>query len=138
MVHMSEPTTQHVEQVPEWTLGWKLKRALDFAGVTAQEMAAELGVHVGTVSRYMNDREEPRRAYLIAWALRCGIPLSWFLADEPARPVADDYGPPSDVTDADIPSGMPVDHSPSRAEILAHRKAFKLKYATDAQQAVAS
>lgn len=82
MFYMSEATTERVERVPEWTLGWKLKRGLDFAGLSAQEMANELGVHVGTVSRWMNDREPPRRAYVIAWALRCGVPFDWFAENE--------------------------------------------------------
>ena len=82
MLCMTEPATPRSERIPEWTLGWKLKRALDFAGLSAQQMAAELGVHVGTVSRWMNDRETPRRAYLMAWALRCGVPFDWLSGDE--------------------------------------------------------
>src|SRR5690606_20591044 len=62
MVCMSEPASTKHERIPEWTIGWRLKRALDFADLSAQEMATELGVHVGTVSRWMNDRETPRRA----------------------------------------------------------------------------
>ena len=83
MAYMSEATvTTHQGQIPAWTLGWKLKRALDHAGLSAQEMAAELGVHVGTVSRWMNDRETPRRAYVMAWALRCGVAFSWLTETE--------------------------------------------------------
>lgn len=82
MVCMSEPATTTGERIPEWTLGWRLKRALHFADLSAQDMAAELGVHVGTVSRWMNDRETPRRAYLMAWALRCGVPYGWLAGNE--------------------------------------------------------
>lgn len=64
--------------IPEWTLGWRLQRALDFAGITATDMADELGVARGTVSRWMNDHgAPPRLAYVKMWALRCGVNLGW-------------------------------------------------------------
>lgn len=135
MVLMSEPATPSYGAIPEWTLGWRLKRALDFADLSAQDMAAELGVHVGTISRWMNDRETPRRAYMMAWALRTGVPFGWISGVETVRPVASgDWGPPL-LTDPDIPSGMSVDHDqpPTQAEILAYRKAFRLRYSDDAK-----
>lgn len=93
LLRMSEAATTH-SQVPKWTLGWKLKRALDFAGVSAQDMAGELGVHVATVSRWMNDRETPRRAYVMAWALRTGVPIEWF-SDEEGLPRVDSNHQPT-------------------------------------------
>lgn len=77
MAGMSEPASSDLYQIPEWSLGWRLKRALDHGGVSAQEMAAELGVHPGTVSRWMNDRERPRLIYIRAWAHKCKVPPAW-------------------------------------------------------------
>jgi transcriptional regulator with XRE-family HTH domain len=127
MAYMSETamTTYRGGQVPDWTLGWKLKRALDFAGLSAQEMAAELGVHVGTVSRWMNDRETPRRAYLMAWALRCGVAFSWLTEDESPQVSPDIAVHPS------RPAGIPSQpatpgHAPVDNEITRLRKRIPL------------
>jgi len=126
MAYMSEATvTTHQGQIPAWTLGWKLKRALDHAGLSAQEMAAELGVHVGTVSRWMNDRETPRRAYVMAWALRCGVSFGWLTEDEPT--IAHGFIP----TQTRIPAGIPSQpatpgHTPVENEITRLRKRIPL------------
>lgn len=66
------------QQVPQWTLGWRLQRALDFAGITATAMADDLGVNRGTVSRWMHDNgAPPRNVYLQRWADLCGVPFEW-------------------------------------------------------------
>lgn len=115
MMVMSEPAMR-TETVPEWTLGWKLKRALDFADLSAQDMAAELGVHVATVSRWMNDRETPRRAYVMAWSLRCGVPFGWLTGDE---------GLPG-ATSSDIRTGIHEESAeqPSTADIQSMMKSI--------------
>lgn len=64
--------------VPGWTLGWRLQRALAHAGLTTEEIAAELGVSRSTISRWLNDRgAPPRPVYIRMWALRCGVPYGW-------------------------------------------------------------
>jgi transcriptional regulator with XRE-family HTH domain len=128
MAYMSEATvTTHQGQIPAWTLGWKLKRALDHAGLSAQEMAAELGVHVGTVSRWMNDRETPRRAYVMAWALRCGVSFGW-LSETDVTPIQQ-----VDISgQTPIPAGIPGQpvatpgHAPVENEITRLRKRIPL------------
>ena len=37
--------------VPDWTIGWRLQRALAHADVSVQEMADELGVSRSAISR---------------------------------------------------------------------------------------
>lgn len=66
-------------QIPDWTLGWRMQRSLAHAGLSIEEMSAELGVSRSTVSRWVNDHGEPRIGYLKLWALRCGVPLDWLL-----------------------------------------------------------
>jgi transcriptional regulator with XRE-family HTH domain len=66
--------------IPEWTLGWRLARALGYGGVSVEEMAAELGVSRSTVSRWMNDRGAPPRiGYVKLWCQRTGTNLEWVL-----------------------------------------------------------
>lgn len=63
--------------VPDWTVGWRMQRALTHAGLHVEEMADELGVSRSTVSRWVNDKGPVRPIYLKQWALRCGVPFEW-------------------------------------------------------------
>ena len=82
--------SEAAEAVPGWTLGWRLQRALDWAGVTVQEMAEELDVSRSTVSRWCNDHGAPPRAiYLRAWATRCRVPMIWLQYGDDGLPRAD-------------------------------------------------
>src|SRR6266705_6716894 len=74
--------------VPEWTLGWRMQRALAHAGMSVEQMAGELGVSRSTISRWLNDRgAAPRAAYLKLWALRTGVPYGWLRGDDGPRAV---------------------------------------------------
>jgi transcriptional regulator with XRE-family HTH domain len=69
--------------IPEWTLGWRLNRALDHAGVSVEGIAADLGVSRSTISRWINDRgAPPRTIYIREWALRCGVDYRWLRSGE--------------------------------------------------------
>jgi transcriptional regulator with XRE-family HTH domain len=61
----------------QWTLGDRLRKARQSAGVTPAQMAAYLGVERSMISRYENDRSTPRVGYLRLWALRTGVDLDW-------------------------------------------------------------
>lgn len=69
--------TQSTETVPEWTLGWRMQRALTHAHLHVEQMSDELGVSRSTVSRWINDKGPVRPIYLKQWALRCGVPYEW-------------------------------------------------------------
>jgi transcriptional regulator with XRE-family HTH domain len=62
-----------------WTLGDRLAKARKVAGISAQDMADELGVSVSMVSRYENDKSPLRRSYLRTWAQITGAPLDWLI-----------------------------------------------------------
>lgn len=47
-------------QVPEWSLGDRLRKARVYAGIDRDEMAASLGVTPGAVSHWEGDRSRPR------------------------------------------------------------------------------
>lgn len=79
-------TQQPSSAVPELTLGWRLKMALEHNQVSRSEMAAELGVDPATITRWTGDRGAPPKAgFLKQWALRCGVPYAWLLTGEVAQ-----------------------------------------------------
>ena len=64
--------------IPSLTLGWRLRMSLDYANISVQQMATQLGVSRATLSRWMADKgERPKRAYLSQWALSTGVPFEW-------------------------------------------------------------
>lgn len=81
---MSNPAKS--DGIPEVTLGWRLRMAMEMADRRAEDMAEELGVHRGTISRWTHDiGKPPRPIYLRHWADLCGVKYEW-LAGEHARP----------------------------------------------------
>lgn len=65
--------------VPDWTIGWRLQRALAHAGIQAGDIAVELGVSRATVSRWLNDKGDTplRWAYIDRWSELTGVPAVW-------------------------------------------------------------
>lgn len=94
MIGMSEMHAQTT--IPQLTLGWRLQMSLDHAGISAQQMADELGVVRSTVSRWMHDTgAPPRDGFLRVWALRTGVPYEWLRHGVVTATDPDDGGPVS-------------------------------------------
>lgn len=73
-----------VGEIPEWTLGWRLRRSLEHAGISVEEMGEDMGVSRSTMSRWLNDRgAPPKQPYLRLWALRTGVPFAWLADTDP-------------------------------------------------------
>ena len=84
--------------IPNLTLGWRLRMSLDYANISVQQMANQLGVSRTTLSRWMADKgERPKRAYLSQWALSTGVPFEWISTGQapPDRGGEDPRGEPS-------------------------------------------
>ena len=66
--------------LPTWTLGDRLRKARDHAGLSVQEMADDLGVSRTTISKYEHDatgkRGVPRMA-ILRYADVSGVPVEW-------------------------------------------------------------
>jgi transcriptional regulator with XRE-family HTH domain len=62
---------------PPWTLGDRLRKAREHAGVKQDEMALHLGLSRAALSGYERGTSPPKLAVLRVWALRCGVPLPW-------------------------------------------------------------
>jgi transcriptional regulator with XRE-family HTH domain len=76
--------------IPEWTLGWRMQRALAFAGLQVTDMISEFDVTRGTISRWMNDKGAPPKSiYLRAWAARCGVPYEWLINEPTSSPAGE-------------------------------------------------
>lgn len=67
---------------PELTPGWRMRMALEHAGVSFQEMADELQVSRQTLTRWTHDEIEPKRVYLRAWAEKTGVSFEWLAGEE--------------------------------------------------------
>jgi transcriptional regulator with XRE-family HTH domain len=63
--------------IPDWDLHHRLARALEWADVSAEEMAEILGVHVNSIYNYASGRRIPKRGFIRLWAARCGVPPDW-------------------------------------------------------------
>ncbi|NDV01502.1 helix-turn-helix domain-containing protein [Pseudoroseicyclus tamaricis] len=61
------------------TLGDRIAGAREAAGLAQKELAARLGVKVGTVERWEDDRAEPRANKLQMLSGMLGVSLSWML-----------------------------------------------------------
>jgi len=72
--------TTSQEHIPAWTMGDRFRKAREETGLTQEQFAAEIDVDRNTVSAYEADhRKRPMRAVVNAWALRCGVPVSWLI-----------------------------------------------------------
>lgn len=76
MTGMSTMTTD-TGQVPDWTIGDRLYKALRANGIGVQKMADELGLSRNTLTNYLHDKTRIPRPTLIVWAIRTGVPLQW-------------------------------------------------------------
>jgi transcriptional regulator with XRE-family HTH domain len=80
--------------LPKWDLSDKLAKSLRHAGLGVADMADYLDVSTRTISNWLSGRIEPNDRTMRLWALRTGIPYTWYCHGD-LRPC--DYGP-SDAT----------------------------------------
>lgn len=85
-------STQTASNGLEWTLGDRLRKSLEVAGITQEEMAAELGYDRRTIGNWVNGRHRPKRAAITAWAAACGPPITTAYLENGVMP----RGGPSD------------------------------------------
>jgi transcriptional regulator with XRE-family HTH domain len=70
--------------IPTWTLGDRLAKAREHAGLSIEEMADVLVRDRSTIGRYENDRNRPPRRVLRRWAEVTGVPLEWIVGGDDA------------------------------------------------------
>lgn len=64
-------------RIPEWTLGDRLRKAREAAGLEMQELAQLIGVARNTVSNAERGKVTPRQIVLNQWSLATGVPVQW-------------------------------------------------------------
>lgn len=78
--------------LPEFEMRHRMSLALEYGSVSINEMARHLGASRTTISNYLHGRTQPRRADLIAWAMRCGVPFDWLVGDDESYILDNDEG----------------------------------------------
>lgn len=68
--------------VPQWTMGDRLGKSLDYAKLTVGEMADYLGISRNTVGNYIAGRTRVPKPTLTLWAMRTGVPKEWIESGE--------------------------------------------------------
>jgi transcriptional regulator with XRE-family HTH domain len=82
---MAAAVTVRVDgRVPAWTLGDRLRKARESAGLDQAELAAAIGVSKRSVGAAERGESTPRRHVLIAWAAATGVALGWLCPGEAA------------------------------------------------------
>lgn len=70
------------QRIPEWTLGDRLVKARQMAGIEQSDMASQLGVSRQSVYAYERNRVRPKLMVLRLWAQLCDVPLEWLVEPE--------------------------------------------------------
>lgn len=80
---MSDMATQTASNIPQWSLGDRLRKAREDAGIKQDEMARRLAKSRGAVSGWESDLHRPDVLAIRAWAHESGVPVWWLLGQEP-------------------------------------------------------
>ena len=68
--------------VPVWNLRDRLRKARETAGLTQDQLAAQVGVSRVSVIAYETGKVVPKRPVLLSWAMTCRVSYAW-LAGSP-------------------------------------------------------
>lgn len=68
--------------VPTIEVRHRLRIAREFAGLDQDQLADRAELTRSTVSNAENGKGEPRRSTINAWAMACGVPVSWIRTGE--------------------------------------------------------
>lgn len=75
--------------IPDWTLGDRLRKARRHANLQAIELAERIGVSANTIGNAENDRGVTRRT-LVGWSWATGVPIDWLEhGDQPVQDAED-------------------------------------------------
>lgn len=95
--------------LPKWTLGDRLRKAREHAGVSRDQMAVRLGVTPGAISHWERDRQRPKDLVdtVERWSTETGVPAAWLLGL--TKMYKRDFGVVTWESDAPEPLTLPFD-----------------------------
>jgi transcriptional regulator with XRE-family HTH domain len=109
-------TGNETAQIPRWTLADRLRKALEFGGISSAEMAQYLEVHRNTVSNWIYGHAKPPASAVKLWSMRTGVSYPWLTYGDTIVELPR-------VDSNHQPAGLEKDHQPiTRAEIISMRK----------------
>jgi transcriptional regulator with XRE-family HTH domain len=73
-------------RIPEWSLGERLRKARAWAGVSVEQLAADIGRTSRTIRNYENDATTAPLLVLKCYAMRTRVPVRWFQTGEDCGP----------------------------------------------------
>lgn len=86
--------------IPQWTLGDRMKKAREHAGLSQSALSATAGIGRTAIVSYETDKIEPPRPAMLAWSMATGVPYEWICHGD-MRPC--DYRPRG------IPAGQGIE-----------------------------
>lgn len=99
--------------VPEWTLGDRLRKARESAGDTQQQLANRLDISLRIVKEGEADKRRPKRAIILGWAVACGVSPRWLENDDQkGEPNTDGVTIGYQVNDDDVVCEFPANVYP--------------------------
>lgn len=75
------------------TLGDRLRKSMEYAGMSIEDSRLYLGIHRNSVSNYINDRNTVPAPVLRLWAIMCKVPLEWLETGVWPEPEAEEPAP---------------------------------------------
>lgn len=85
--------------VPPVLVQHRLRIAREYAGLEQEQLAELIGVSRNTVSNAEKGRGKARKITLNAWALACGVPVSWLeTGGDAGHPHNGEADAPADVS----------------------------------------
>ena len=63
--------------LPLFHVGDRMRKSMQAAGYSVQDMADYLDIGRGAVSKWLNGKIMPSRQTRLLWAMRTGVPVDW-------------------------------------------------------------
>lgn len=78
----AERSSASPAEPPHWSIGDRLRKAREHAGLEQRQLAERAGISRATISNAERGVGNPSLPTLQAWAAACDVPVAWLLADD--------------------------------------------------------
>jgi transcriptional regulator with XRE-family HTH domain len=70
-------STDQIAMIPTFTMGHRMRLALEDRGYSIADAAARFGVSRNTITNWCNGHHAPKRFYVQGWAEWLNVPETW-------------------------------------------------------------